>query len=163
MRSHSGGPLPNKRQKIFALDGSNPGSKFFSFQIEKRTMSEFQFNPEERNFPIYGAAERSYPVKEPIDYRLWVVELIYVYSIGKEIILNEEVDQKVFRTSYRQWVAAKEEQALISFHEAGFFRELLWKPFKHDKVDEKPVDGWFQFDYVLDLTRGTENQYIVIG
>jgi len=163
MRSLSDGSLPNKRQKIFALDGSNPGSNFFSFQIEKRTMSEFQFNPEERNFPIYGAAERSYPVKEPIDYRLWVVELIYVYSIGKEIILNEEVDQKVFRTSYRQWVAAKEEQALISFHEAGFFRELLWKPIKHDKVDEKPVDGWFQFDYVLDLARGTENQYIVIG
>ena len=30
MRSHSGGSLPNKRQKIFALDGSNLSSKFFS-------------------------------------------------------------------------------------------------------------------------------------
>ena len=38
-------------------------------------MSAFQFNPEERKFPIYRAAERSYPVKEPIDYRLWIVEL----------------------------------------------------------------------------------------
>ena len=56
-------------------------------------MSHFEFNPQERNFPIYGAAERSYPVEEPIDYRLWIVELIYVYSIGKEMILNEEVDQ----------------------------------------------------------------------
>ena len=84
-------------------------------------MSYFEFNPEQRNFPIYGAAERSYPVKEPIDYRLWIVELIYVYSIGKEIVLNEYVDQKVFQTAYRQWVAAKDEQALISFHEAGFF------------------------------------------
>ena len=83
-------------------------------------MSHFEFNPQERNFPIYGAAERSYPVEEPIDYRLWIVELIYVYSIGKEMILNEEVDQKVFRTAYSQWVAAKDEQALISFHEAGF-------------------------------------------
>ena len=82
-------------------------------------MSQFEFNPEQRNFPIYGAAERSYPVKEPIDYRLWIVELIYVYSIGKEMVLNEYVDQKVFRTAYRQWVAAKDEQALISFHEAG--------------------------------------------
>ena len=62
-------------------------------------MSEFQFNPELRNFPIYGAAERSYPVKELIDYRLWIVELIYLYSIGKEMILNEAVDQKVFRTA----------------------------------------------------------------
>ena len=163
MRSHSGGSLPNKRQKIFALDGSNQGSKFFSFQNEKRTMSEFQFNPQERNFPIYGAAERSYPVKEPIDYRLWIVELIYVYSIGKEMILNEEIDQKVFRTAHRQWVAAKNEQALITFHEAGFFRELQWKRIKHDKMDEKPIDGWFQFDYVLDLAKGSENHYIVIG
>jgi hypothetical protein len=39
-------------------------------------MIHFEFNPEQRNFPIYGAAERSYPVKEPIDYRLWIVELI---------------------------------------------------------------------------------------
>ena len=74
-------------------------------------MIQFEFNPEQRNFPIYGSAERSYPVKEPIDYRLWVVELIYVYSIGKEMILDEYKDQKVFRTAYRQWVAAKEELA----------------------------------------------------
>ena len=51
-------------------------------------MSHFEFNPQERNFPIYGAAERSYPVEEPIDYRLWIVELIYVYSIGKEVTLK---------------------------------------------------------------------------
>ena len=77
MRLLSDGSLSNKRQKIFALDGSNSGSKFLSVSnVMKRTMSDFQFNPEERNFPIYGAAERSYPVKEPIDYRLWIVELI---------------------------------------------------------------------------------------
>ena len=163
MRSLSDGSLPNKRQKIFALDGSEGSSKFFSFRNEKRTMSAFQFDPQERNFPIYGAAERSYPVKEPIDYRLWIVELIYVYSIGKEMVLNEYVDQKVFRTAYRQWVAAKDEQALISFHEAGFFRELQWKRIKHDKMEEKAIDGWLQFDYVLDLANGTGNQYIVIG
>jgi len=38
-------------------------------------------------------------VKEPIDYRLWIVELIYVYSIGKEKILDEYKEQKVFRTA----------------------------------------------------------------
>ena len=43
------------------------------------------------------------------------------------MFLNEYVDQKVFQIAYRQWVAAKDEQALISFHEAGFLRELLWK------------------------------------
>ena len=52
------------------------------------------------------------------------------------MVLNEYVDQKVFRTAYRQKGADKDEQA---------------------------IDGWFQFDYVLDLAKGTENQYIVIG
>ena len=60
-------------------------------------MSHFEFNPEQRNFPIYGAAERSYPVKEPIDYRLWIVELIYVYYIGKEMVLKEYIDKKPHR------------------------------------------------------------------
>ena len=126
-------------------------------------MIQFEFNPEHRNFPIYGSAERSYPVKEPIDYRLWVVELIYVYSIGKEMILDEYKDQKVFRTAYRQWVAAKKEQALVTFNKAGFFRDLHWVKINHDLVNEKPVDGWFQYDYVLYLAEGTEKQYTVIG
>ena len=66
---------------------------------ENRMMSDFEFNPLERNFLIYGLAERSYPVKEPIGYRLWIVALIYVYSIGKKMILNEAFDQKGFRTA----------------------------------------------------------------
>jgi hypothetical protein len=33
----------------------------------------------------------------------------------------------------------------------------------HDLVNEKPVDGWFQYDYVFDLVEGTEKQYTVIG
>ena len=79
------------------------------------------------------------------------------------MVLNEYVDQKVFRTAYRQWVAAKDEQALISFHQAGFFRKLQWKWVTHDMMREKPIDGWFQYDYVLDLAKGTETQYTVIG
>ena len=79
------------------------------------------------------------------------------------MILNEYVDQKVFRTPYHQWFAAKDEQALISFHEAVFFRELQWKRIQHDKMDGKAIAGWFQLDYVLDLAKGTENHYIVIG
>ena len=98
-------------------------------------MSHFEFNPEQWNFPIYGANGRSYPVKQP-NYRLLIVKFIYVYPIDKKMIQNEYFDQKVFRTAYRQWGAAKDEQA---------------------------IDGWFQFDYVLDLAKGTENQYIVIG
>ena len=40
------------------------------------------------------------------------------------------------------------EQVLITFHEAGFFRELKWKQIKHDKMDEKAIDGLFQFDFL---------------
>ena len=95
-------------------------------------MSEFQFNSEQRHFPINGAAHRSSPFRVPINYRLWIVELIYVYPLGKEMILDEFKEQKTFRTSYRQWVAAKEEQALVTFHEAGFYQDLYWIKINHD-------------------------------
>ena len=65
--------------------------------------------------------------------------------------------------AYRQWVAAKDEQALQTFHEAGFFRDLQWVRVNHDMIRKQPVDGWFQYDYVLDLADGTETQYTVIG
>jgi hypothetical protein len=126
-------------------------------------MSQFEFNPDHRDFPIYGATERSYPLKHKINYRLWIVELIYVYPLGKEMILNEYKEQKTFRTAYRQWVAAKDEQALVRFHELGFIRDLQWIKIKHDMMHKKPVDGWFQYDYVLDLLDGTEKNYTVIG
>ena len=29
-------------------------------------------------------------------------------------------------------------------------------------MNEKPIDEWFQLDYVLDLTEGTEKLHIVI-
>ena len=70
------------------------------------------------------------------------------------MIPNEYVDQKVFRTPYHQWFAAKDEQALISFHDAVFFRELQWKRIKHDKMDEKAIDGWFQFDMFWTWRKG---------
>ena len=81
-------------------------------------MSHFEFNPE-RNTPIYGSTERSYPVKEPIDYRLWIVELIYVYSIGKNgperICGSESIPHRLPSMGCGQGGTA-----LISFHEAGF-------------------------------------------
>jgi hypothetical protein len=141
MKSLFDGSVPNKRKKIFALDGSDRGSRVFSFRKFRRPMSQFEFNAEERNFPIFGAEYRNIPTAPPINYRLWIVEIIYVYSIGKEMILDEYKDQKVFRTAYRQWVAAKEEQSLVTFHEAGFFRDLHWKKINHDKMNEKPIDG----------------------
>jgi len=30
-------------------------------------------------------------------------------------------------------------------------------------MNEKPFDGWFQYDYVLDLAEGTESKNTAIG
>ena len=96
MKSLFDGSVPNKRKKIFALDGSDRDSRVFSFRCNRGKMSQFEFNPEERNFPIFGAEYRNIPTSAPINYRLWIVELIYVYSIGKEIIMDKYEEQKVF-------------------------------------------------------------------
>jgi hypothetical protein len=109
MRSLTDGSIHVRKLKRFVLDGLEENSTVFSFRKFRRPMSQFEFNAEERNFPIFGAEYRNIPTAPPINYQLWIVELIYVYSIGKEMILNEYKDQKVFRTAYRQWVAAKDE------------------------------------------------------
>ena len=163
MRWSSDGSHQKTKRKPFALDGLKENSTVFSFLHDQEKMEDFQFIPELRNFSIFGAEYRNIPTKPPINYRLWLVELIYVYSIGKEMILDEYKEYKVFRTAYRQWVAAKEEQSLVTFHVAGLFRDLQWKKINHDKMNEKPIDGWFQFDCVLDLAEGTEKEYTVIG
>ena len=86
-----------------------------------------------------------------------------------------EKELSCFRRAYSCHVAAIDEQAIISLHESGFFRDLSWEPVDHDKQIQKkytnvyrlptikPIDGWFQYDYVLDLAEGTESNYTVIG
>ena len=32
------------------------------------------------------------------------------------------------------------------------------KHIKHDTMDEKAIDGWFQLDYVLNSAKGTETE-----
>ena len=58
-------------------------------------MSEFNFNPEQRNFPIYGTSHRNITGTLPIHYRLWIVELIYVYSLGREMVMDEYKEKKI--------------------------------------------------------------------
>ena len=58
------------------------------------------------------------------------------------MILDDYFEQKTFRTSYRQGVTVEKEQALITFHEAGFFRDLQWIKINHDLVNEnQSMDG----------------------
>jgi hypothetical protein len=42
-------------------------------------------------------------------------------------------------------------------------RYLMESPVLREHHHQNNIDGWFQFDYVLDLTEGTEKHYIVIG
>ena len=84
-------------------------------------------------------------------------------SVWKRNNHDDYKEQKTFRNSYHQWVATKEEQALLTFHEAGFSRDLNWIKINHDLVYEKLVNGQLQYDYVLDLVEMTESKHTVIG
>ena len=68
-------------------------------------------------------------------------------------------EQSCFRRAYSLFVSARNEQAIVTLHESGFFRDLQWIAIPHDKQSEKPIDGWFQYDYVLDLAEDSEKQY----
>ena len=58
----------------------------------------------------------------------------------------------------------KEKRLSLAFvSEEPVRRDFGYEVIDQEKMDEKAVDGWFQFDYVLDLAKGTETQYIVIG
>ena len=109
MKLSSDGSIPNKRLKIFALDGSRGNSIVFSFQKleDMESTWRMELNPREPSLSIG-----------------------MILSIGKEMILNEYVDQKVFWTAYRQWVAAKDEQAMNLFSIQPLIdQENLWKGF----------------------------------
>ena len=127
-------------------------------------MAKFNFNPEQNSFPLTESAQ---PVvlrnSRPIAWRLWRLDLIYVYSLGLEMVYGIQKEQSCFRRAYSLFVSARNEQAIVTLHESGFFRDLQWIAIPHDKQSEKPIDGWFQYEYVLNLVQGTENQFTVVG
>ena len=45
----------------------------------------------------------------------------------------------------------------------GKWRDMKWKQLKHDMSDEKPRGGWMEFEYVMDLAPGTQDNYFKIG
>ena len=115
-------------------------------------MTSFEFNPTQNSFPLIETAQPAViPHSKPIQWRLWRLDLMYVYPLGMEMVDGVQKEQSCFRRAYSCHVVAIDEQAIISLHESGFFRDLSWEPVAHDKQKEKPIDGWFQYDYVLDL------------
>ena len=59
-------------------------------------------------------------------------------------------------------VVAKDDDAVIDFRIKGKWRDMKWKQLKHDMSDEKPRGGWMEFEYVMDLAPGTQNNYFKI-
>ena len=127
-------------------------------------MTQFNFNSEQNSFPLTESAQ---PVvlrnSRTIAWRLWRLDLIYSYPLGMEIVDGIQKKQSCFRRVFSLFVSARNEQAIVTLHESGFFRDLQWLAIPHDKQSEKPIDGWFQYEYVLNLAQGTENRFMVIG
>ena len=127
-------------------------------------MTSFKFNPEGQSFPIIETAGPVVtPNSRPIQWRLWRLDLMYVYPLGMEMVEGIQKEISCFRRAFSCFVAAKDEHAVVSLYESGFFRDLPWESVAHDKQKEKPIDGWFQYDYVLNLAEGTHNSFKVIG
>ena len=59
-------------------------------------------------------------------------------------------------------VAAKDDESVIRFRKSRKFREIKWKILKHDRLDEKPLGGWFEFEYVMELAPGTQGNDFMI-
>ena len=123
-------------------------------------MTQFNFNSEQNSFPLTESAQ---PVvlrnSRTIAWSLWRLDLIYSYPLGMEMVDGTQIEQSCFRRAYTQFVSARDEQAIVTLHKSGFFRDLQWVPVPHVKQSEKPIDAWFQHDYVLDLAEGTQNKF----
>ena len=126
-------------------------------------MAGFEFGHGMRSFPLVESAQLIIIKPKHIEWRLWRLDLIYVYPLGMEMVNGIQKEQSCFRRAYSLFVSARNEQAIVTLHESGFFRDLQWIAIPHDKQSEKPIDGWFQYEYVLNLVQGTENRFVVIG
>ena len=59
-------------------------------------------------------------------------------------------------------MAAKDEESVIRFRNSGKFRDIKWKILKQDRLDEKPRGGWLEFEFVMELAPGTQDNYFMI-
>ena len=59
-------------------------------------------------------------------------------------------------------VVSKDDDAVIDFRIKGKWRDMKWKQLKNDMSYEKPMGGWMEFEYVMDLAAGSQNNYFKI-
>jgi hypothetical protein len=87
-------------------------------------------------------------------WRLYRLDLMYVYPMGEDQICHRRYATKM--------VVAKDDAAVIDFRNSGKWRNMKWKQLKHDMSNEKPRGGWLEFQYIMDLVPGTQENYFKI-
>ena len=100
----------------------------------------------------------NYPVRKHAhntrSWRLYLLDLMDVYPIDENQICHRRYAAKR--------VAAKDDESVIRFRNSGKFRDIKWKILKQDRLDEKPRGGWLEFEFVMELAPGTQDNYFMI-
>ena len=87
-------------------------------------MAGFEFGTEMQSFPLVETVQPIIIKPKHIEWRLWRLDLIYVYPLGMEMVNGVQKEQSYFLRTYTQFVSARDEQAIVTLHESGVFREL---------------------------------------
>ena len=114
-------------------------------------MDEFELNSIQLNFQIFGSEYLNISNTILINYRFWIVELIYVYSICKEMILNEKkmiISQCIQARGYcHRWTSS----FLISWSKILPWSTLegnqLW--LGERETDWRMVQVWYQTNRLI--------------
>ena len=70
-------------------------------------MTSFEINPTQNSFPLIETAQPAViPHSKPIQWRLWRLDLMYVYPLGMEMVDGVQKEQSCFRRAYSCHVVA---------------------------------------------------------
>ena len=126
-------------------------------------MSKFKFNPDLREFPLIEGVNNSSKPSKKLSWKLWRLDLFYVYIKIKNKEESKQSEQKIIRKSFSQFVTALLEEDIISLYQSGFFKQIKWVKIEHEHINEKPSDGWLEYNYIMDVDKDTENKWIKIS
>ena len=100
----------------------------------------------------------NYPVRKHAhnkrSWRLYRLDLMDVYPMHENPICHQRYAAKR--------VAAEDDESLIKFRNSGKFRDIKWKILLQDRLDEKPLGGWLEFESVMELAPGTQGNDFMI-
>ena len=81
-----------------------------SYLDSAQVMTGFQLNPSQLSFPLIESPQPAVvPHSKPIQWRLWRLDLMYVYPLGMEMVDGVQKELSCFRNVYSCHVAAIDE------------------------------------------------------